>query len=176
MSPAAALRKDEHGQQQAAMSIMEAAVRALHSFIVEVEQGAAAASKGRAHAADNIHLEQMPSSFRSLQRLGTRIDESFSLLSEVWRQAAARSAPAALVPPPAAARCSQAALVCQPRSSSATKAWSPRSTPWPRAPRAKATRTLPRPKLCASVFKAPSSNGEDTGNPHHNLISRDAYI
>ena len=79
-SPAAALRKEEHGQQQSAMANVEAAVRALHSFIVEVEQGANATPRGSHEA---IHLEQMPSSFRSLKRLGQRLDESFALLNQV---------------------------------------------------------------------------------------------
>lgn len=100
VSPAAALRKEEHGQQQAAMADVESAVRALRSFIAEVENGAAAASKGRPHAADNIHLEQMPSSFRSLQRLGQRLDESFSLLTQV------RGLPILPLPPPPS-RCIQ---------------------------------------------------------------------
>jgi len=81
-SPAAALRKEEHGQQQTAMADVEAAVRALRSFIVEVEQGTKAVSGGP-RTADSIHLEQMPSSFRSLKRLGQRLDESFALLTQV---------------------------------------------------------------------------------------------
>ena len=79
-SPAAALRKEEHGQQHSAMANVEAAVRALHSFIVQVEQGAEATPRGSDEA---IHLEQMPSSFRSLKRLGQRLDESFALLNQV---------------------------------------------------------------------------------------------
>ena len=59
---------------------VEAAVRALHSFIVQVEQGAEATPRGSDEA---IHLEQMPSSFRSLKRLGQRLDESFALLNQV---------------------------------------------------------------------------------------------
>ena len=79
-SPAAALRKEEHGQQRSAMADVEAAVRALRSFITEVEQSAKA---NRSSGADSIHLEQMPSSFRSLKRLGQRLDESFTLLATV---------------------------------------------------------------------------------------------
>lgn len=81
-SPAEALRREEHGQQQSAMANVEAAVRALRLFIIEVEQGAAAASRGP-HAADSVHLELMPSSFRSLQRLARRLDEAFTLLTQV---------------------------------------------------------------------------------------------